>query len=165
MDQSASLVMVLSVSFREQDAGELLMYFTIGQICRPFFGHNDNVTRGQGSFVTAKKFPHQALYPVASDRLAQALGNHQSQAGVRAFAGSQADAEMRCVHLFSTGLSRKKITPPANPIRLAETGIPFSGRRGAEGFILAGLTGGVAQRGSLVSLPRQTFAIFGPAAL
>jgi hypothetical protein len=94
--------------------------------------------------VAAKKFPHQALHPVPPDGFAQTLGDHQTQAG--ALAGGQDDAEMRRVHLSSAGLGRQVFSPPAKPIRLAETGLPLAGG-GVEGSGPAGFIRGVAQGG------------------
>jgi hypothetical protein len=59
---------------------------------------------------------------------------------------------MRRVKPFPLGLGLEKVAPPAKPIRLAETGFPFAGSRGAEGWGLAGLKGGVAQRDSPILL-------------
>jgi hypothetical protein len=137
MDQSVRLVMVFSASFREQDAGELLIHLIIGQLSRPLFGHNDNVTPGQGTFVAPEKFPHQALHPVAPDGLAQTLGDNQSQARVVGGAGSHANAEMGRVEPFAPGLGRKEVAPPTNPICFGESGLAFSRRSGAVGLARA----------------------------
>ena len=106
MDQSAKLVMVFNASFREQDAGKLLIHLIIGQLRRPLFGHDDNVTPRQRIFMASEKFPHQALHPVAPDGLAQTLGDHQSQARSVDGAGSHANAEMRGVKPFAPSLGR-----------------------------------------------------------
>lgn len=96
--------------------------------------------------MTAEKFPQQALDAIAPHRLAQALGDHQPQARVVGGAGGQAEPEVGRVEPSAPGLGREKIPPPAEAIRLGEAGPAFSGRGGAGGRLLTGLTRGMAQR-------------------
>lgn len=104
--------------------------------------------------MAAEKFPEQAFHPVATHRLAQALGDHQPQSWMIRRTRGQAEAEVGRMQPFAPGLGRKKIPPPAEAIRLGEAGLAFSGRGGAGGSRLTGLTRGVAQRSSLDPLCR-----------
>jgi hypothetical protein len=64
----------------EQDGAQLLLHLGIGQLGRPFFGHKDNVRRGEKFLVSPKKFPEEAFYPVALYRRAHFPPHHQPQA-------------------------------------------------------------------------------------
>jgi hypothetical protein len=113
--------------------------------------------------MTPKKFPQQALHPVAFNRLAETPGHHQSEAGPRGLRRGQGDPEMARVQPPPLGLDPEIIAATAETIRFGETGGPCDdwGRDGG-GAPVDGMRGGT--QGHSTGLDRQAFPASGPAA-
>jgi hypothetical protein len=114
--------MVVSFGAGEQDPSQLGLHLGIGQIRSPFFGHDDNIPRGQDLFVAPEKLPQEALYPVAATGFAHLAPRHQPQAGAFAFPRGQADAEMRRVQFLSSCLGPLVLLAAANPLVSGKAG-------------------------------------------
>ena len=81
------------------------------QVRGAFFGHNDQILRGQLVLMAPEKFPEQAPDAVAPYRLAQTFGHHQSQPGPPGQPRSQGNAKMPGMQPPPLGQGPEKIGP------------------------------------------------------
>jgi hypothetical protein len=156
--------MTVNLPAPDQDLEQLGFHLVIGQIGRPLFGHNDDISRRQAVFVAAKKLPEEALHPVAPGGLAHLASGHQPQAGAGALPRGQADAEMRREQPCPPGLGPEVLPAAAQPLLPGKAGRLGGGLGLVRAVSLAGGLAGVGQRRSLL-LPREALAASGPALL
>jgi hypothetical protein len=124
MSPRASLVMVVSGGAAKQDSGQLGLHLGISQIRSPFLGHDDQVPRRQALLVASKKFPQEALDPVAPGGFAHLAPRHQPQPAVFPLPWYQADAEVRRVQFFSPCLGPEIFPAAPEPLVSGKPGRP-----------------------------------------
>ena len=127
MAHRASLVMGGPQGWSQQETAQFLRHLVVTQGFGPLLGHDHQVPGGQPTLMTPEKFPQQALHAVAPDRLAEAPGHHQSQAGTQPLRRRQGDPEMTRVYPSPLGLDPEKFRATAETVRFGEAGGPCDG--------------------------------------